>query len=85
MSDFKREKRYIVIKQSDVERYLNIAQKRVLNMIQASLECGRQDDNRGSLVAAVVEHDWPEYEPTWKAIEQRVNDKSSPLNPLDIL
>jgi hypothetical protein len=32
---------------------------------------GRRRQGKKPLVACVVESDWPEYEPTWNAIEER--------------
>lgn len=60
---FTRENRYIVIKRSDVAAYHDDTKK--------LLDALPQRD------AVVVEADWPEYEPTWRAIEERVNAEKS--------
>ena len=70
-----RENRYIVIKVSDANKYLNWAENDKLSAVLESINDGRAIDNKSSIKCVVVEHDWPEYEPTWKAIEARV-DKS---------
>ena len=64
MSKFKREERYIVIKRKHLS-------EPVENAIKALLAAA--DIN--TIDCVVVEKDWPEYEPTWKAIEKRVSGK----------
>lgn len=62
MTDFQRENRYIVIKR-------NHASEDALSRLE-----GTMDNNGVTEVedALVVESDWPEYEPVWKMIEDRV-------------
>lgn len=71
-NEFKREERYIVFKLSDVERYLTDADRSHLAMMKNEIDTGRDCANKPPLDCVVVESDWPEYEPTWKAIEARV-------------
>ena len=72
---FKREDRYVVIKDKDLSR-LHSQQIRNLEDILDTLNYYR--GLRGPLKAVVVEHDWPEYETVWKMIETRMNnDKTS--------
>ena len=39
----------------------------------AKIEMARVHEGKAPLDAVVVESDWPEYEPTWKAIEARAS------------
>ncbi len=73
MSYFKREDRYLVLKKSDIEHLLNRRMQADLKYIAATVDTGRLNENRGSLDCVVVEADWPEFEPTWQAIKDRVN------------
>ena len=71
-TEFKREARYIVFKLSDVERYLTGADRAHLAMMKNEIDAGRDCANKPPFKGLIVESDWPEYEPTWKAIEARV-------------
>jgi hypothetical protein len=76
MPSFEREDRYLVLKRSDIEKYLDDMDRLELNVFAEKIANGRMEDGRERLLkCAVVEHDWPEYEPTWKAIEERVTGK----------
>ena len=70
---FVREKRYTVIKSTDIEAFLNPAERLALDSIMAKIEMARVLEGKAPLDAVVVESDWPEYEPTWKAIEARAS------------
>ena len=71
-SKFVRENRYLVIKWSDAHKALNIKQTYALSCAVNVLNAMRVKAGRGVLECVVVEKDWPEYEPTWEAIERRV-------------
>jgi len=71
--DFEREFRYLVMKFKDVNKYLTDTEKEMLLAITRKIAKGRCDDIKMPLDCVVVESDWPEYEPTWKAIEERLN------------
>lgn len=71
-TEFKREERYIVFKLSDVERYLTDADRSHLAMMKNEIDAGRDCANKPPFKGLIVESNWPEYEPTWKAIEARV-------------
>ena len=71
-NEFTREDRYIVFKLSDVERYLADADRTHLAMMKNEIDAGRDCANKPPFKGLIVESDWPEYEPTWKAIEARV-------------
>lgn len=68
-TEFKREERYIVFKVSDLGNSLKGDEIR-----QLAGEYAEQRRLKGKppLECVVVESDWPEYEPTWRAIEARV-------------
>ena len=80
MTEFKREIRYIVLKVSDVEKYLNKEQLIALSAIGTDINFRRRQEGRELLKAAVVESDWPEYEPVWKMIEDRVSREQAQEN-----
>lgn len=70
-NEFVREERYIVFKVSDVERYLTDADRAYLAMMKSEIDAGRDCANKPPFKGLIVESDWPEYEPTWRAIEAR--------------
>lgn len=75
---FKREERYIVIKRKDlIEALTNLDQEDtgVFNRILREVALVRKNSGKSPLKCVVVERDWPEYEPTWKVIEDRVNNE----------
>ena len=69
---FKREQRYFVVKVKDAKEYLDAHQLEKLAEIADTISEGREKDGIPAVDCVVVESDWPEYEPTWKAIEARV-------------
>lgn len=71
-NEFVREERYIVFKISDVERYLTDKDRANITMMKMEIDAGRDCANKPPFKGLIVEADWPEYEPTWKAIEARV-------------
>jgi len=68
-NEFIREERYIVFKMSDLGNSLKGDEIRRLAREYAEQ---RRLKGKKPLECVVVEKDWPEYEPTWKAIETRV-------------
>ena len=71
---FQREHRYIVLKQADVDACLTPLDQYNLGIIMNQVNIHRAKRNAAPLKCVVVEHDWPEYEPTWNAIEKRVEN-----------
>jgi len=69
----KREQRYIVMKVADITSALDEKDKVQLGIIAARVDAHRENRGALPLECVVVERDWPEYEPTWKAIEARVD------------
>lgn len=71
---FKREDRYIVLKRTDAEEYLD---KKYLEHLENTITTINYFRGlKGPLECVVVEKDWPEYEIVWKMIEDRVNASS---------
>ena len=71
-TEFKREQRYFVVKVKDAKEYLDARQLEKLAEIADTISEGRKKGGIPDVECVVVESDWPEYEPTWKAIEARV-------------
>lgn len=69
---FKREQRYFVVKVKDAKEYLDAHQLEKLAEIADTISEGREKGGIPAVECVVVEADWPEYEPTWRAIEARV-------------
>jgi len=65
--------RYVVIKNSHAEQALTDDERKELYRLGMKCAKWRQDNNKKPFECVVVEHDWPEYEPVWNAIEQRVD------------
>ena len=74
---FKREQRYFVVKVKDAKEYLDAHQLEKLAEIADTISEGREKDGIPAVECVVVESDWPEYEPIWKAIEARVSGAQS--------
>ena len=69
---FQREERYVVFKLSDVADYFHPSEISQLFRLSSTQQVVRERNGKPPLECVVVESDWPEYEPTWKAIEARV-------------
>ena len=70
--EFTREARYVVLKNADIMQCLTVNELIALRRIEAKVGEHRAEIGKPPLECVVVEADWPEYEPTWKAIEARV-------------
>ena len=73
---FKREHRYIVLKIADMNAALHEAERAILGTLLDRTEMHRHHQGKRPLRCVVVEHDWPEFEPTWKMIEDRVQQET---------
>ena len=71
-NEFRREVRYVVLKNADIMQCLTINELIELRRIQARVAEHRTAIGKPRLDCVVVEVDWPEYEPTWEAIEARI-------------
>ena len=70
--EFQREERYVVFKLSDIADYFYPSEISQLFRLSRTQQAQRAVNGKLPLECVVVESDWPEYEPTWKAIEARV-------------
>lgn len=68
-----REHRYIVLKSKDIQNALTKAERTLLEEFCAKARDYRERIGKQPLECVVVESDWPEYGPTWAAIEARVD------------
>ena len=71
-TEFQREERYLVFKLSDVAEHFTFGERLQLARLAEVQRVGRKEAGKAPLDCVVVEADWPEYEPTWKAIEARM-------------
>lgn len=72
---FKREWRYVVFKIKDIHAYLSDAQIEAIKTAGETIAAGRSIAGKLPFNAVVVEQDWPEFEPTWNAIEARMTTR----------
>lgn len=72
-----RENRYIVLKVVDVDKSLTSTETDILSILLSKVSKHRFMSGKELLQCVVVEHDWPEYEPTWKMISERVDNDNS--------
>lgn len=72
---FVREHRYLVQKRKDVQEALSAHEAFMLGKLLHKISQHRKSKGKQPLQCVVVESDWPEYESTWKAIEERVNSQ----------
>lgn len=81
----KRENRYLVLKRTDMAAALSEREINRLNQLGAKVAGGRRKARKKPFMCVVVESDWPEYEPTWKAIEDRVAEESTTSENVEAL
>ncbi|MDV7399635.1 hypothetical protein RZS08_49935, partial [Arthrospira platensis SPKY1] len=79
--EFKREDRYIVFKISDISEALSVSEFDDLKYMHRVVNACRERNGKVPLACVVVEEDWPEYEPTWRAIEARVTGAQAQSAP----
>lgn len=73
----KRERRYIVLKIKDIEAAdFSAEELNVFNSYCDRIADTRLNAGKSPLYCVVVESDWPEYEPVWKMIEDRVDKEN---------
>ncbi len=86
----KREDRYIVIKQADVEEgrksgRITHNDQFQLNAVADLLTVSRADHGKAPLQCVVVENDWPEYEHVWELIRLRVEKATIPAETVQTI
>lgn len=83
-SEFKREHRYYVLKLSDIHGTVGLADLLYLDKIARTVADRRAQDGKEQREYLVIESDWPEFEPTWQAIEARVSGVPQQLPQLEV-
>lgn len=79
---FTREPLYIVVKVKDAESALSQTEQAILRMISHKVANWRTSQGKTNLSGVFVEHDWPEHDGVWAALEKRHNATSmQPANP----
>jgi len=71
--DMKLENKYIVLKRSDVEEYLNEDEKITLSVLCERVGDGRRNNGKPSIDALVIESDWPEYGKAFDLLSERID------------
>jgi hypothetical protein len=66
----------MIIKLNDAKKYLNENDGLALDRLLDKVAAGRATDGKLPLQCVVVEQDWPEFEPTWEAIEARFDKEN---------
>lgn len=87
MSDFIREKRYLIVKRKDlVEACRDLPESTIscFNTVLSAVNKIRKERGVEQIKAVVVEDDWPEYEIVWKMIEERMAAKNKKPDPDDV-
>ena len=69
---FQREFRYTVLKNTDIAKALTESEVLILTILASKVDAGRESLGKKPLNCVVVENDWPEFEPTWNAIKDRM-------------
>lgn len=64
--------RYWVLKMTDMLASLSPEEMDTLIQLTDKVDLYRGNAGKPPLMCVVVESDWPEYEPTWAAIESRM-------------
>jgi hypothetical protein len=67
------ENRYIVLKRSDIEKYIYDDEKITLSVICEKINDGRGDNGKAPIDALVIESDWPEYGNALESLAERVD------------
>ncbi|MDC5753555.1 hypothetical protein [Vibrio europaeus] len=81
-NEFKKEDRYLVIKRSDIEKFLTCPEKEELYQLAGVVRDGRAILTSKSLECVVVESDWPIYNDVWKMVEAIAKGESTELEQL---
>lgn len=66
--------RYAVIKISHAEQALTREELRTIYKLGQKVYNWQRANDKPRFECVVIEHDWPEYEPVWEAIESRVDN-----------
>lgn len=79
MEEFKREQRYVTVKVRDINAAgCSQDEREAFNVLCDNVGRYRNAAGKGPLECLVIESDWPEYEPTWAAIQRRMEGRPVP-------
>lgn len=78
MTTFTRESRYFVLKSADAKAALTQTDQEILDILCDKVARWRSSHGKANLSGVFVEHDWPEHDGVWAAIEQRVSGEPAP-------
>ena len=86
MGEFERENRYLVIKRTDLKLAMRALLKPedsyCLNSICEAVDLARESRGRQPLCCAVIESDWPEYDPTQNLYRDRCGSWFKNVKPI---
>ena len=71
MKEFKRENKYLVVKQSDIEKYLTKDDKTDLDILLLGVVVGRKREGKLPNHYVVVNEDEPYAEQVWQLIQKQ--------------
>lgn len=80
MTEFQRERRYVVAKISDVDAALTDAEKQLLQSLMEKVDVHRVNSGKSPLECVVVESDWPNYQSTWDSVQQAFEAKQGRIS-----
>lgn len=69
----KRENKYLVIKNADIEKYLTDDQQVIFSACLVRVRVGRLNEGKQDQQYVCVAADWPMYETVWKLVESYVD------------
>ena len=67
--------KYLVLKWADIYNSFDKAEVEILRSLLNKANEYRESINKGVIECVVIESDWPEYEPTWKLLSDRVDSE----------
>lgn len=84
MVEFKRESRFLVLKQDDIDRYLDSYLKSHLESITAMIREGREEEGRKDNSYVVVNEDEPYAEQVWKLVQDHWEEEEQRRKALEL-
>lgn len=78
---FTREPRYIVLKSTDAKAALTQTDLEILDILCDKVARWRSSHGKANLSGVFVEHDWPEHDGVWAAIERRCTPTPTAIEP----
>lgn len=84
MSEFVRENRFIVLKRTDVQKYLPLESRQILNEVCEEVAERRCADGKRPKNFVCIADDWPMYESVWKMVEEYATGKCKEEPPFTL-